>query len=95
MAPTGDKERCASRLAATTRPSRSSRKTATQRRAEILSAATREFAARGYAGADVERIAERAGVGKGTVYRHFPRKRDLFFAALDHCLLYTSPSPRD
>jgi AcrR family transcriptional regulator len=42
------------------------------------------FARHGYAGADVQDIADTAGLGKGTVYRHFPCKRDLFLAAVDH-----------
>lgn len=53
-----------------------------QRRSEILEAAKHVFAERGYQVADVQTIAERAGVGKGTVYRHFPTKEILFKQAL-------------
>lgn len=52
-------------------------------RARILTAAAREFAARGFRGASLERIGRRAGVTKGGVYFHFRSKEDLFFAALD------------
>ena len=31
-------------------------------------------------------LAERLGVGKGTIYRHFPSKRALFLAAADRVM---------
>ena len=55
-----------------------------RRRAEILDAATTIFAEHGLAAADVQEIANKTGVGKGTVYRYFPSKEDLFLAAVDH-----------
>lgn len=54
-----------------------------RRRAEILEAATLVFSKHGFAAADVEEIADKAGVGKGTVYRYFPDKEGLFLAAVD------------
>lgn len=48
------------------------------RRAAILEAATEVFMELGYAGASVDRIVQRAGGSKGTVYRHFGCKADLF-----------------
>jgi AcrR family transcriptional regulator len=56
---------------------------AARRREEILAAATRLFAATGYRTGDVQVLADRLGVGKGTVYRYFPSKEALFFAAVD------------
>ena len=56
---------------------------AERRRAEILAAATREFARRGYAGTDLRVVATRLDLGKGTVYRYFPTKEALFLAAAD------------
>ncbi|MBW1980943.1 MAG: TetR/AcrR family transcriptional regulator [Deltaproteobacteria bacterium] len=47
-------------------------------RQKILTAALEVFSAKGYHGATVDLIAERAGFGKGTVYRHFRSKRLLF-----------------
>jgi AcrR family transcriptional regulator len=38
------------------------------------------FSEFGFRGTDVQVIADRAGVGKGTVYRHFGNKEDLFWA---------------
>ena len=55
-----------------------------RRRAEILDTATSVFAERGFAAADVQDIADKAGVGKGTVYRYFPSKEELFLAAVDY-----------
>src|SRR4030042_2121028 len=46
----------------------------------ILDQAIRTFAEVGFRGADVQVIADRAGVGKGTVYRYFGNKEDLFWA---------------
>jgi AcrR family transcriptional regulator len=54
-----------------------------RRREEILEAAARVFASRGYGEAEVQQVADALGVGKATVYRHFPRKEDLFLAAVD------------
>ena len=51
-------------------------------RARILEAANEAFAAEGLA-VPVDVIAERAGVGVGTVYRHFPTKEALGAAILD------------
>lgn len=45
----------------------------------LLEAATSVFAAGG-ATASLEEVARRAGVGIGTLYRHFPRREDLFEA---------------
>lgn len=55
-----------------------------RRRAEILDAATMVFSKHGFAAADVQEIAEKASVGKGTVYRYFPSKEGLFLAAVDY-----------
>jgi len=48
-----------------------------QTREEILAAALREFAARGYQSVTVEEIAAAAGVTKGAVYHWFSDKDDL------------------
>lgn len=41
------------------------------------------FAEHGYRLTDVQEIADRLGMGKGTVYRYFATKEDLFLAAVD------------
>ncbi|ADG99430.1 transcriptional regulator, TetR family [Segniliparus rotundus DSM 44985] len=62
---------------------------AAQNRARLLSVAYEAFAELGI-GAPVDEIARRAGVGAGTVYRHFPTKEQLFLAVVmdrvDHIL---------
>jgi AcrR family transcriptional regulator len=50
------------------------------KRLAILEQAIRTFAELGYRGTDVQMIADRAGVGKGTIYRYFGSKEDLFWA---------------
>jgi len=47
-------------------------------RARILDAAQAEFMAKGFAGASTNRMLERFGGSKPTMFRHFPTKRALF-----------------
>ncbi len=47
-------------------------------REKILAAAKIEFAKKGFHGSLVSDIAERAGVGKGTIYNYFSNKEALF-----------------
>ncbi len=56
------------------------------RREEILSAATLLFAEQGFSDAVTQLLADNLGVGKGTLYRHFPSKRELFLAAVDRVM---------
>jgi AcrR family transcriptional regulator len=56
------------------------------RKEEILTQAARLFAERGYDKTDTTLLAETVGVGKGTVYRYFPSKRELFLAAADRVM---------
>ena len=49
-------------------------------RADLLDAAARVFAARGFEGASVDDVAAEAGYTKGAVYAHFGSKRELFLA---------------
>jgi AcrR family transcriptional regulator len=57
-----------------------------RRRAQILDTAAKVFAGFGFAATDVQVIADRIGVGKGTVYRYFPTKEQLFLAAVERGL---------
>jgi AcrR family transcriptional regulator len=54
---------------------------ARQNRERVLSAARAEFTAHGGA-ASLNKIAQRAGVGPGTLYRHFPSLADLLVAII-------------
>ncbi|ACZ91150.1 TetR/AcrR family transcriptional regulator [Streptosporangium roseum] len=60
-------------------PTRPLRADAARNRQSLLAAAADEFAERGL-DASVADIARRAGVGKGTVFRHFATKDDLIAA---------------
>lgn len=51
---------------------------------EIIEAAIDEFVAKGYANAKLADIARRAGVVKGTIYRYFETKADVFRAVARH-----------
>ena len=56
---------------------------AAERRASIVAAALRVFGSGSYAGSTTAEIARAAGVSEPIIYRHFPSKRDLWFACLD------------
>ncbi len=60
-------------------PDRPLRADARRNRERVLTAAREAFAESGY-GVPLDAIAARAGVGPGTVYRHFPTKEALFEA---------------
>lgn len=63
------------------RPSRAERQA--QTRAELIDAAARVFARRGFQAAGVEEIAEEAGYSHGAVYSNFQGKADLFLAVFE------------
>ncbi len=52
-------------------------------RRRLLEVAEQLFARAGYEGASMADVAERAGVGVGTLYHHFPDKRALLLALID------------
>jgi AcrR family transcriptional regulator len=52
-------------------------------RALLVEAAGKVFAERGYYGASVEEITERAGFSRGAFYSNFESKEDLFLAVVD------------
>lgn len=59
----------------------------------ILAAAVGLLGERGASGWSVAEVAERAGVGKATVYRHWADKDDLMLDALQAMLLQEIPVP--
>lgn len=56
---------------------------AARNRDRVLQVAYEMFAAEGL-GVPVDEIARRAGVGAGTIYRHFPTKEALYAAVVEH-----------
>jgi AcrR family transcriptional regulator len=59
------------------------RKSAEERREEILAAAMEQFAAGGYHGTSTERIAQEVGISQPYLFRLFRTKRELFLACVD------------
>jgi AcrR family transcriptional regulator len=57
--------------------------TRSDKRLRLVEAACAVFAEKGYASTKVAEIAERAGVGKGTVYEYFSSKEELLFAVFE------------
>jgi AcrR family transcriptional regulator len=55
-------------------------------RDEILETAATMFADRGYDKMDVQKLADQLKIGKGTVYRHFYSKEELFLASANHVI---------
>ena len=64
----------------------SERKSATERRDEILEAALVEFAAHGLDGGSTEAIARAAGISQPYVFRLFGTKKQLFIATVERCM---------
>lgn len=54
--------------------------TRARRRKEILKAATDEFSRHGFEGTRIEAVANKAGIGKSTVYEYYPSKEELLHA---------------
>jgi AcrR family transcriptional regulator len=61
----------------------SKRLPAAERRQALLEAGLRVFSQGSYGSATTAQIAREAGVSEPVLYRHFPSKRDLYFACLD------------
>jgi AcrR family transcriptional regulator len=57
-----------------------------RRREEILETAVVLFAKHGYSETDTQILADKLQVGKGTLYRYFSSKRELFLAAVDRVM---------
>jgi AcrR family transcriptional regulator len=56
------------------------------KRENIIRAATRTFAGKGYAATRIIDVARCAGIGKGTIYEYFKSKEDLFFAVFQQVM---------
>src|SRR5881392_1568471 len=65
------------------------RRSAEERREEILGAALVEFAAHGFDGGSTEAIARAVGISQPYVFRLFGTKKELFMATVERCLLGT------
>lgn len=61
--------------------------------AAIIDAASEELAHSGFAAFSAERVAERAGVHRSTLYRHWPTRRDLIVAVARASYAQRLPSP--
>jgi AcrR family transcriptional regulator len=64
----------------------SERKSAAERRDEILEAALVEFAAHGLDGGSTEAIAKAVGISQPYVFRLFRTKKELFMATVERCM---------
>jgi AcrR family transcriptional regulator len=66
------------------------RRSASQRREEILAIAVRHFAEGGYTGTSTEAIAREAGISQPYLFRLFHTKRELFLACSDRACDHVS-----
>jgi AcrR family transcriptional regulator len=73
-------------------PAARTRKSAEERREEIVAIAIRQFAVGGYNGTSTEAIAREAGISQPYLFRLFKTKRELFLACFDvfHERLYAT-----
>ncbi len=62
------------------------RRSAEERREEILGAALVEFAAHGFDGGSTEAIARAVGISQPYVFRLFGTKKELFIATIERCM---------
>jgi AcrR family transcriptional regulator len=65
------------------------RKTAEERREEILAAALEEFGEHGLDGTSTDTIARKAGISQPYLFRLFGTKKELYLAAVRRCLAET------
>jgi AcrR family transcriptional regulator len=70
-------------------PVTTQRKTAEERREEVLDAAREAFAKHGLHGASTDEIARRAGISQPYLFRLFGTKKELFIAAVERCYAET------
>jgi len=63
-----------------------------KKRDQILQAAARVFARKGFSGTVMADIATTAGIGKGTIYDYFASKEDLFFAVFEWHMMIVGSS---
>lgn len=66
------------------RPSSFKDRVKQEREQEILATALDVFAEHGFEKASLDHIAERVGIGKGTIYLHFAGKEDILLALMQH-----------
>jgi AcrR family transcriptional regulator len=66
------------------------RLSAVQRRDGIVSAAIGLFAERGFRGVTTRELASAVGVTEPVLYQHFPSKRDLYRAIIEHKIAQTA-----
>ncbi len=57
---------------------------ALDRQKQILTVASKLFAAKGYAATSTKQIAEKLGVAEGLIFHYFPKKSDLLKAVINH-----------
>ena len=62
------------------------RLSAEDRREQILNVAAQLFSRQGFSGTRTREIAEAAGVNEAIIFRHFPKKEDLYWAVIENRL---------
>jgi AcrR family transcriptional regulator len=67
---------------------------AANRREQILEVATQLFANQGFQGTTTRQIAEHSGVTEALIFRHFPRKEELYWAVIERKIRAAGPAQR-
>jgi AcrR family transcriptional regulator len=76
-------------------PTTTARKTAEERREQVLDAALDVFAEHGLSGASTDEIARKAGISQPYLFRLFHTKKELFLASTERCLRETLETFRE
>jgi AcrR family transcriptional regulator len=71
------------------------RKSAEERRVQVLDAALDVFAEHGLAGASTDEIARKAGISQPYLFRLFRTKKELFIASVERCFAETRATFED
>jgi len=70
-------------------PTTTTRKSAEERREQVLDAALEAFAQHGLSGASTDEIARTAGISQPYLFRLFRTKKELFIASVERCFAET------
>jgi len=75
-------------------PATERRLPAKDRREQILEVAARLFSHQGFSGTRTREIADAAGVNEAIIFRHFPKKEELYWAVIENLVAQAQKRPQ-
>ena len=67
---------------------------AKDRRQQILEVAARLFSEQGFSGTRTREVADAAGVNEAIIFRHFPKKEELYWAVIENLVAQAQKRPQ-